>query len=287
MLQCWLEEPSKRPTFAQLRARFDSMLLAEKKDTYIDLQIDASKPYYQAEWSDSKETDEKPSKWGSQDSIKSLLNASSEMIPASFDPPTNCSPMVQLHGQRSLQSLSTGTDNDKAQRPVSLQFLSDRRNINNYVDDPFTRKSIVFDPPEPDPEHQRQVSQDDEPDGMNWNEGGGGKRGGEESSDGRGGGRAEGGRDYVAGGLGGGGSLEGGEGSGGGGGGGSDEENEGGEGVAGDGGGGEDGSGGGGGSGGGRRGFGVEKCDGEANTQNEVTDEQDVNIVPVFVISFS
>ena len=32
-----------------LRAQFDSMLLEEKKETYIDLQIDASKPYYKTE----------------------------------------------------------------------------------------------------------------------------------------------------------------------------------------------------------------------------------------------
>lgn len=49
MLECWQEDPGKRPTFFQLRARFDSMLLAEKKDTYIDLQIDVNKPYYNPE----------------------------------------------------------------------------------------------------------------------------------------------------------------------------------------------------------------------------------------------
>lgn len=46
MLECWQEEPGKRPSFTKLRARFDTMLMAEKNDTYIDLQIDASKPYY-------------------------------------------------------------------------------------------------------------------------------------------------------------------------------------------------------------------------------------------------
>ena len=49
ILECWQEDPGKRPTFSGLRARFDSMLLAEKKDTYIDLQIDVSKPYYNPE----------------------------------------------------------------------------------------------------------------------------------------------------------------------------------------------------------------------------------------------
>ena len=47
MLMCWNEQPLKRPTFTELRARFDSMLLADKKGDYIDLRIDQSKLYYQ------------------------------------------------------------------------------------------------------------------------------------------------------------------------------------------------------------------------------------------------
>ncbi len=46
MLMCWNEEPHKRPKFTELRSRFDSMLLAERKDAYIDLRIDSDKPYY-------------------------------------------------------------------------------------------------------------------------------------------------------------------------------------------------------------------------------------------------
>ena len=46
MLICWNEQPKERPTFKELRAEFDAMLLAEKKDTYIALCIDESKSYY-------------------------------------------------------------------------------------------------------------------------------------------------------------------------------------------------------------------------------------------------
>ena len=47
---CWNEQPKERPTFKELRAKFDAMLLAEKKDnlTYITLCIDKRKPYYQS-----------------------------------------------------------------------------------------------------------------------------------------------------------------------------------------------------------------------------------------------
>ena len=47
MLMCWNEEPQKRPKFTELRSKFDAMLLAERKDAYIDLHnIDNDKPYY-------------------------------------------------------------------------------------------------------------------------------------------------------------------------------------------------------------------------------------------------
>ena len=47
MLKCWDELPQKRPTFAELRAKFDAMLLADRNEEYIDLRIDQSKLYYQ------------------------------------------------------------------------------------------------------------------------------------------------------------------------------------------------------------------------------------------------
>ena len=46
MLMCWNDQPQKRPTFAELRFRFD-MLLAHKGNEYIDLHIDQSRLYYQ------------------------------------------------------------------------------------------------------------------------------------------------------------------------------------------------------------------------------------------------
>ena len=47
MLACWNGEPQNRPTFTDLRSKFDAMLVAERKDAYIDLRIDNDKPYYQ------------------------------------------------------------------------------------------------------------------------------------------------------------------------------------------------------------------------------------------------
>ena len=51
MLKCWNEDFHKRPTFADLRAKFDALLLADRSDEYIDLRIDNEKPYYMLETS--------------------------------------------------------------------------------------------------------------------------------------------------------------------------------------------------------------------------------------------
>ena len=51
MLMCWKEEPWKRPTFTDLRAKFDAMLLAERNNEYIDLRINNDKPYYRLDTS--------------------------------------------------------------------------------------------------------------------------------------------------------------------------------------------------------------------------------------------
>lgn len=47
MLTCWDEQPCNRPTFTTLRSKFDTMLLADKNEEYIDLHIDNNRSYYQ------------------------------------------------------------------------------------------------------------------------------------------------------------------------------------------------------------------------------------------------
>ena len=50
MLECWLESARKRPTFTQLRAKFDSLLTAQQCcNPYIDLRTDEHKDYYKVE----------------------------------------------------------------------------------------------------------------------------------------------------------------------------------------------------------------------------------------------
>ena len=154
MLECWQEDPAKRPTFSKLRDRFDAMLLAEKKDPYIDLQIDASKPYYNPELATDADVNQldtflqvggKSPKSGSRISVTSpfhIRGISPSHFDDAFEPP------ITLRGQRSPRSLSPAPVATKLPRPASLQLLTERKNTNPYVDDPSTRRSIHISPPE-------------------------------------------------------------------------------------------------------------------------------------------
>ena len=141
MLECWQEEPGKRPTFSKLRARFDSMLLAEKKDTYIDLQIDASKPYYNPDLS----SDSHPMK---QDSLLhvgkmngSRLSATSPFHSRGITPSHSdfFESSVTPGGQRSPRSVSPVPMAEKLPRSNSLELTTNRRNV--YVDEPSAHHS--------------------------------------------------------------------------------------------------------------------------------------------------
>ena len=48
MLMCWNEQAQERPSFLDLRSKFEAMLLEDKKEEYIHLHnIDQSNLYYQ------------------------------------------------------------------------------------------------------------------------------------------------------------------------------------------------------------------------------------------------
>ena len=131
MLECWQEDAGKRPTFSQLRGRFDSMLLAEKKDTYIDLQMDASKPYYNPELASDAEV---------LDSLLRLSPNPGKMVSATS--PFHLRGISPSHSdftdspvsQRSPRSQSPVQVPEKSPGPASLQPTKERKNV--YVDNP-------------------------------------------------------------------------------------------------------------------------------------------------------
>lgn len=73
MLMCWDQLPQKRPTFTELRAKFDAMLLADKNEHYIDLRFDETKLYYQLVATSSTEK--------TTDGLQSILTPSSSIHP--------------------------------------------------------------------------------------------------------------------------------------------------------------------------------------------------------------
>ena len=46
MLECWNENPTKRPSFTKIKNKFDTLLLDGRRDAYIAIQMDHNKPYY-------------------------------------------------------------------------------------------------------------------------------------------------------------------------------------------------------------------------------------------------
>ena len=141
MLECWNEEPRKRPSFSQLRAKFDALLLNEGNDAYIVLQIDTEKPYYKMEPSNSKDrlhVSPLPSRRRSQLSVDSQLQEAEKPPSSSASASLQGSPLPskKLHGHQSLLS-SSSPCRERPPRPTSMHLLySEQQQSNPYVEDP-------------------------------------------------------------------------------------------------------------------------------------------------------
>lgn len=148
MLSCWNEQPLKRPTFTELRARFDSMLLADRNEEYIDLRIDHSKLYYQLMTTSVTEngfhspSDRKSCDRESSPSAKCHLSSAGLKTPCS-----NSTDEVRSKHFRSEEDCSAGRDTrgvqdriyQNAGRPVSMYLSRDpekKDRQNPYVDEP-------------------------------------------------------------------------------------------------------------------------------------------------------
>ena len=46
MLECWRQIATERPSFSQLKAKFDAMLLSQENNPYIQFNINVAMPYY-------------------------------------------------------------------------------------------------------------------------------------------------------------------------------------------------------------------------------------------------
>lgn len=154
MLMCWNELPQKRPTFTELRAKFDAMLLADKNEHYIDLRIDQNKSYYQLVTKPSTE-DIANGSVHSSSHVNGHCSLSEKEFSHSISPKTSFLSPTGLKSQRSSSADQVffkqcidseqgveGNESDQTYRntgrPVSMYLSREekRERENPYVDDP-------------------------------------------------------------------------------------------------------------------------------------------------------
>lgn len=152
---CWHEQPLKRPTFTELRGKFDSMLMADRNEEYIDLRIDHSKLYYQLMTTTTTENGLKTfHSFGDRKSCDRECSPNSPLAKGhltSAGLKTPCSTStdeVRSKNYRSNEDCSAGTDAvrdvrdriyQNAGRPVSMYLSRDhdkKERQNPYVDEP-------------------------------------------------------------------------------------------------------------------------------------------------------
>ena len=149
MLECWSEHPKGRPSFAQIRAKFDTMLMASKKDAYIDLQFDFDQPYYRMDPDDPSSLQVPPlDKHQSRTSLDSKQLGSMSL--KSLATPLS-TPLASRRAsiQKAIMSLShsssSSSTHGKAWRPSSMTIPDKTQMENKYVAEPFMlgAKSLV------------------------------------------------------------------------------------------------------------------------------------------------
>ena len=151
MLTCWNEKPENRPPFSKLRSKFDAMLLADKQNHYIELQIDHSKLCYQNLTPMLTVSEE-----GACDSTRSINAAEhiGKYLSRSTNPSpsheSHCSSSSMVHSKQQLISQEASRDiernnqaSDSTRRPLSLRMsYHDQNKLNPYADPPLRMVSI-------------------------------------------------------------------------------------------------------------------------------------------------
>ena len=188
---CWNEDPKTRPSFSELRARFDSMLLAERKDAYIDLRINSDKPYYLLDTNTQLETADNfclcpspvpghhsfllsqlPSKEGSPKPLPTPDFSPSRKSQKSCSS-AQFSPTAKSHLMRSTSSVGTRQNENESHRRISVDHAREngrpsslllprererREKQNPYVEEPSRAAAVTLAPPTDTTSHTRGVS---------------------------------------------------------------------------------------------------------------------------------
>ncbi|KAL5497189.1 hypothetical protein EMCRGX_G013614 [Ephydatia muelleri] len=92
MLECWRQSAAERPSFSQLKAKFDAMLLSQEDNPYIQFNINVAMPYYHthppAEGGVCQEEEEE----GEEERSEQSPVAQDQTIPAPLTIPSNVVP---------------------------------------------------------------------------------------------------------------------------------------------------------------------------------------------------
>ena len=136
MLECWNEDSHDRPSFLKLRSKFGTLLQAESADSYIELQIDEQKAYYQVkEEEDGRKRHGSVRSSTSEESIDKEKGKGKENMqaPATSERPQQLGiPISQLVPQTNQQPPVEASSTDE---PTS-QSIAEQRTTNPYVEEP-------------------------------------------------------------------------------------------------------------------------------------------------------
>ena len=94
MLECWRQSITERPSFSQLKAKFDAMLLSQEDNPYIQFNINVAMPYYHAhppaEGGACQEEEEREEEGNEQTTV-----AQDQTTPVPLTIPSNAVPQLE------------------------------------------------------------------------------------------------------------------------------------------------------------------------------------------------
>ena len=127
MLECWHETPKKRPSFTQLRAKFDSLLATQQGNAYIDLQTDECKDYYNFDLLE-QDAGEEPMKDEEEEQVKNsdLKKEEEEEEEANEEDEMEANESTSLHTPERICK-SPDTSHSRRRKSPSPSFLRSPR----------------------------------------------------------------------------------------------------------------------------------------------------------------
>ena len=128
MLECWNEDSQDRPSFTKLRSKCGTLLQAESADSYIELQIDEQKPYYQVKEEDGGRRRGSVSSSSSEESIDKEKGKGKEKLKRKNTNPYVAGPGRQGNGDAYFDMLAPATSERPQQLGIPISQLVPQTN---------------------------------------------------------------------------------------------------------------------------------------------------------------